>query len=100
MKNPTERILTLHPQGKHGVSINGEKYTIIKSAIKSILTHTGEIDFSDLLNKVKKNLEGTFTSSINWYVTTEKLDLEAGREIVRARKYGGQVLSLADEGKA
>ena len=72
-----ERVMTLHPQGKSGVNISRKKYDVIRrSILESVQAHR-EITFKDLTEDIRRKLEGRFDGSINWYVTTVKLDLEA-----------------------
>jgi hypothetical protein len=77
----TDRIKTLHPEGKQGVNIERQKYDAIRGAIVEALREEGEIAFRDLAQEVEQRLEGGFDGSVGWYVTTIKLDLEA-RDIV------------------
>lgn len=89
------RILTLHPEGKEGVNISQEKYTVIRKAILEALEEYEQVAFKDLLQIVKGELAQSFKGSVPWYVTTVKLDLEARKEIVCKRGRGPQVVSLA-----
>ena len=79
----TERVLTLHPEGKNGVSVDKQKYLVVREAILEVLRAAGEMTFKALTEDVRQELEGTFDGSISWYVTTVKLDLEARGEIER-----------------
>ena len=72
-----DRILTLHPEKKQGVSISKEKYEIIRNAILSVLHAQKEMTFMKLTRAVEKEVDGKFEGSVTWYVTTVKLDLEA-----------------------
>jgi len=89
------RILTLHPEGKEGVNISQEKYTVIRKAILEALCEYEQVAFKDLLQIIKLELAQSFKGSVPWYVTTVKLDLEARKEIVCQRGRGPQVVSLA-----
>lgn len=91
----SERIKTLHPEGKEGVNIEKEKYDWIKEAILASLQPQGEILFKDLSAAVEANLPGTFDGSIGWYTTTVKLDLEARGVIERVPKQSPQRIRLA-----
>jgi hypothetical protein len=79
----TERVLTLHPEGKNGVNVDKQKYPVVREAILESLRSAGEMTFKALTEDVRRELEGTFDGSISWYVTTVKLDLEARGEIER-----------------
>jgi len=78
-----DRIMTLHPQGKSGVNIDRDKYDAMCKAILDFVQNHGEITFKELTEDVRCKLEGKFDGSINWYVTTVKLDLEARGTIER-----------------
>lgn len=72
-----ERIETLHPEGKQGVSISRHKYEVIREAILAVLAAQDDVQFKDLPPEVEAVLQSPFDGSISWYVTTVKLDLEA-----------------------
>ena len=91
----TDRIMTLHPQGKSGVNIDREKYETMRHAILDSVQDDGEITFTELTEDVRRKLEGKFDGSINWYVTTVKLDLEARGVIERIPKSSPQRLRMA-----
>ncbi|GAB5490667.1 MAG: hypothetical protein Phog2KO_08820 [Phototrophicaceae bacterium] len=76
----TERIMTLHPQGKKGVHIAKAKYDAVKDAILNILEEQEIVIFSELMELVGEKLPN-FDGSIGWYTTSVKLDLEA-RDII------------------
>jgi hypothetical protein len=90
-----DRIRTLHPEKKQGVSISREKYEIIRKAILSTLRARKEITFMNLSRAVEKEVNGNFEGSVNWYVTTVKLDMEARGEIKRVPKSRPQLVKLA-----
>lgn len=74
-----EKIITLHPAGKGGRNIDKDKYDAIKQAITQSLfgrelTHTE-------LSRAVSALLPRFSGSLEWYLETVKLDLEA-RHIV------------------
>ena len=90
----TERIMTLHPQGKEGVNIEKAKYEQVKEAIIQILQGQEGMSFKDLGRAVKEWLADGFTGSISWYFTTVKLDLEARGIIERIQQSSPQMLRL------
>jgi hypothetical protein len=90
-----DMIRTLHPEKKQGVNISREKYEIIRQAILSALNKQKEISFMNLSRAVEKEVNGTFEGSVNWYVTTVKLDLEARGMIKRVPNSRPQLLRLA-----
>ena len=77
-----EKILTRHPQGKSGRSIDKAKYDKVAKAIRSALRED-ELTHTDLMSRVKEALDGRFDGNISWYAETVKLDLEAGKAIER-----------------
>ena len=90
-----EKILTQHPEsGKSGVNISKQKYDLIREALLESVHAPGAITFTDLTQDVEKRLAGEFESSIPWYVTTVKLDLEARGLIVRVPGSRPQQLRL------
>ena len=82
----TERIQTLHPEGKQGVNISKIKYEAVKTAVLTALAEHRELTFKELNTEVGRQLEGNFEGSIGWYYTTVKLDLEARGLIERFGK--------------
>jgi hypothetical protein len=90
-----ERIITLHPDGKHGVNIDRAKYDLIRQAILDSLAQRGEIPFGELSAAVAASLAGPFDGSVGWYTTTVKLDLEARGLVERVPGRSPQVLRLA-----
>jgi hypothetical protein len=89
-----DTIRTLHPEKKQGVNINREKYEIIREAILSALHKEKEITFMNLSRAVEKEVNGNFEGSVNWYVTTVKLDLEARGVIKRVPHSRPQLVRL------
>lgn len=81
----------LHPDpSKQGVNIDAEKYHALKNAILAVIEESGEIRFSELPKKVKKLLPH-FQGSLEWYLVSVKLDLEARGLIERKPKTAPQV---------
>jgi hypothetical protein len=89
-----DTIRTLHPQKKQGVNISREKYEIIHKAILSTLRQQKEMTFMKLVRAVDKEVRGKFDGSVNWYVTTVKLDMEARGEIKRVPNSRPQLVRL------
>jgi len=89
-----DMIRTLHPEKKQGVNISKEKYEIIRKAILMILRTQKEISFMNLSRAVEKEVNGTFEGSVNWYVTTVKLDLEARGTVKRVPNSRPQLIKL------
>lgn len=76
-----DSILTLHPEGKQGVTIGKQRYEIVRKTILDAIRLQGEMTFTELLQAAEQRLIGSFYGSIHWYVTTVKLDLVARHEI-------------------
>ena len=81
-----QKIQLLHPAGKKAVSIQKDKYDVLKKVIIRSLktkvesTHSEMVDFiTDDFRKNKIKFEG----SLEWYLEWVKLDLEARKEIRR-----------------
>ena len=89
-----ERIMTLHPQGRKGVSIAREHYDTVRDAILAALADDGEITFSELLDRTAQRLQGRFHGSPSWYTTVVKLDLEARGLIACDRRSRPQRIQL------
>jgi len=89
----SEKIMTLHPEGKEGVNIDKAKYDAVREAILAIIGDRGEMPFGELADAVGKRLTD-FDGSVGWYTTTVKLDLEARGEIERVPGSGPQQLRL------
>jgi len=79
-----ERILTLHPDPlKTGVNIERKKYEQVYSAILEALQQEGALTFTQLCTSVEKLIGNGFQGSLNWYIVSVKLDLEARSVIER-----------------
>lgn len=76
------KLLTQHPEGKRGVNISKEKYDLVRGAIERTLLDA-PLTFTELAERVGAALRGRFDGSIDWYVETVKLDMEAKRVIER-----------------
>lgn len=92
----SEKIMTLHPEGKAGVNIDRDKYELIRETILGLLRARGEIAFKELAPEVGKLIGDQFEGSVSWYVTTVKLDLEARGQLARVPKTTPQRLRLSE----
>ncbi|UZO79686.1 hypothetical protein NBT05_12065 [Aquimarina sp. ERC-38] len=93
----SEKILTLHPDGKKGVNIALAKYEIIKKYIISILKKEGTLTYQDLNTRAINELTPTFDGKVGWYLVTVKLDLEARGVIRRIPKTSPHQIELVDK---
>ena len=84
-KESPERILTLHPQGKQGVSIDKTKYNVMRRALLRVIPGRKDgVLFQELAGQVRPHLDRSVYGkgvSINWFLVTVKQDLEARKEI-------------------
>jgi hypothetical protein len=100
----TERITTLHPEGKAGVHIDRDKYDTVRAQVVAVLEDAGKqgvrfrsvkaTDEPDLIDLVAVRLGPDFKGSIGWYVTAIKLDLEARHELERVPRVSPQRVRL------
>jgi hypothetical protein len=93
----TDKILTLHPEGKQGVNIDLGKYKMIKETILDIINTEGEITYQNLNTITITRLKGIFHGSIPWYVVTVKLDLEARGIIERIPKGRTHIVRIKNQ---
>ena len=70
-----------HPEaGKQGTNIDAAKYEAMKAALLTVVpADDAGFPFQDLADAVRPHLPDELfaNASVNWYVTTVKLDLEA-----------------------
>ena len=91
------KIMTLHPDGKHGVNILLRRYEVIKTFILSKLKDHSEIRFDELTDLAIIELSANFDGKVVWYMVTVKLDLEARRLIERVPETSPHKLRLTKE---
>ena len=76
----SERILTLHPEGKQGVRITRDKYDDMRRALLRVIPRRkAGVPFGALVAAVEPELKTEIwtDASLKWYVVTVKQDLEA-----------------------
>ena len=81
-----QKIQLIHPAGKKAVSIQKEKYDVLKKAILSCLKVQGESTHAEIHQAITENFRNSkikFEGSLDWYLEWVKLDLEARKEIKR-----------------
>jgi type II secretory pathway component PulJ len=81
-----DKIQLKHPAGKHAVTMAKEKYESMAAAILSILEKDAEVTHAEMTRAVtdhfrKNNIK--FEGSVEWYLESVKLDLEANKIIKR-----------------
>jgi hypothetical protein len=87
-KGIKSQIQLTHPTGKKAVSIDKEKYDVLKEAIMNYLKTRGEsthAEISQAINEDFKKNRTRFEGSVDWHLEWVKLDLEARKEIKRSR---------------
>lgn len=80
----SNRILTLHPEGKQGVNILTSKYDAMRHALLKVVPAKGEgVPFKGLDEQVAAHLGKAFEpdDSVRWYLVAVKQDLEARGEL-------------------
>ena len=81
-----QTIQLLHPAGKKAVRMDVNKYTIIKNAILNSLQHNRELTHTEILQAIVQDIKKNkieFEGSVEWYMESVKLDLEANKIIER-----------------
>lgn len=90
-----EKFFAKHPDPtKQGVNISKEKYDSAREAIIYSLRDGQELTLKELFTAVSQKLESELGSSIKWYTTVVKLDLEAREVIERVPKAKPQRIRL------
>lgn len=82
------KIQLQHPEGKKAVSMDPDKYRILKEALINILKTRGEATHDEILQAVNDEFNKNctkFEGSVEWHLEWVKLDLEARKEIRRTR---------------
>ncbi len=80
------KIQLQHPTGKKAISMDKEKYDVLKKSILNILKTKGEFTHTEILKAVLEDFKKNkikFEGSIEWNMEWVKLDLEARKEIKR-----------------
>ncbi len=75
-----------HPAGKKAISMEMEKYELLKKAVLNCLKDKGELTHKELFEAIAKSLKKNktkFVGSVEWHMEWVKLDLEARKEIKR-----------------
>lgn len=76
-----------HPAGKKAVSMEMEKYEMMRKALLEVLKERGEVTHTDLLQGVTNHFKThkiKFAGSVGWNMEWVKLDLEARKVITRS----------------
>jgi hypothetical protein len=90
-----ELFLTVQPEpAKQGIRIDKTKYEAVHESILQNLQRYGSLTFTQLGALVEEDLRDTIASSILWYYTTVKLDMEAQGEIRRVPNSRPQLIEV------
>ncbi len=82
-----QKIQLIHPAGKKAVSIDKEKYDVLKKSLLNFLKTHGESTYTEILQAVTEDFRRNktkFSGSVEWHLEWVKLDLEARKEIKRS----------------
>ena len=80
------KIQLSHPAGKKAVSMEKQKFNLLKKTLLKQLKIKGDLTHKELLQSVKEEFDKNkteFTGSIEWHMEWVKLDLEARKQIKR-----------------
>jgi hypothetical protein len=75
-----------HPAGKKAISMDMEKYELLKKAVLNCLKEEGELTHKEMFEAIAKSFKKNrtkFAGSVEWHMEWVKLDLEARKEIKR-----------------
>ena len=80
------KIQLRHPEGKKAVSMEKEKYEVMKKTLLNCLSAKGPSTHTEILQAITEDFKQNsivFSGSLEWHMEWVKLDLEAGKEIKR-----------------
>ncbi|MBS3913437.1 MAG: hypothetical protein KG003_02980 [Bacteroidetes bacterium] len=80
------KIQLKHPLGKKAISMDQNKYKVLKNAILECLKINGATTHKEMLKAVNEYFNRNkmkFEGSVEWHMEWVKLDLEAGKKIKR-----------------
>ena len=81
-----QKIQLKHPAGKKAVSMDKDKYDLLKKVLLNHLISKGESTHTEILQTVTEDFKKNkikFIGSIEWHLEWVKLDLEARKKIKR-----------------
>ena len=81
-----KKIQLLHPAGKKAVSMDPEKYKILKEALVKFLRKNGESTHTEIIHVITEDFKRNkivFDGSVAWHLEWAIMDLEARNEISR-----------------
>jgi hypothetical protein len=95
-----QRIQLKHPSDKKAVSMDKDKYDVLKNALLNHLKTNGESIHSDIIQRITndfKNNKTNFEGSVAWHLEWVMLDLEARKEIKRIADKSHVIFVLSRE---
>jgi hypothetical protein len=81
-----QKIQLRHPAGKKAISMDKEKYELLRKAVLSCLKKEGALTHKEMFKMISESFKKTktkFVGSVQWHMEWVKLDLEARKEIKR-----------------
>jgi hypothetical protein len=75
-----------HPAGKKAISMDKEKYSVMKKSLLMCLKGKSELTHKEILTAITEDFKKNkikFSGSVEWHMEWVKLDLEARKEIKR-----------------
>ena len=81
-----QKVHLKHPQGEKPISMNRDKYDLLKPAVLKYLRAKGKATFTELSAAIAKDFRANrtqFKGSLPWHLEWVKLDLEARKMIKR-----------------
>lgn len=75
-----------HPTGKKAISMDTEKYELLKKAVLNCLKKEDALTHKEMYKMITESFKKSktkFVGSVEWHMEWVKLDLEARKEIKR-----------------
>lgn len=79
-------ILTLRPDGRPGIRMTKEDYTLLADFIVSCMQKHKELTIQELIDTAALEFDQKFRSNTGWYALAVKLDLQARGRIKIVQK--------------
>jgi len=92
-----EKVQLIHPEGKKAISMDKNKYDVLKSAFVECLKAKKAAPFDELLLCVKASLESKkieIKGVLHWNLFWVSLDLEARQELKKDKKASPYIYSI------
>jgi hypothetical protein len=92
-----QKIQLTHPEGKKAVSMDKNKYDVLKTALINYLMKNGPSTHTEIWTTIAEDFKRNsipFDGSIQWHMEWVKLDLEANKTIDRVKNTSPQKYAL------